>query len=260
MAVPSSRVSSIRSSNSSTFMAVPPGCRKTLCIVGRARAVPRCLARHFRAGLFVAGDQHLAVGVLSGAHQLPRRFGPGRPPARSRTGPRRRGPPRGKAPAAPWPVYHVRRAGPAKPGSNGPRAAERKAKASQLCSLLSSPPARHGSFPARWQMPGARRPQNRRWSPRGTAPRCPSWPLPANRSSTRAPGTRNCTLENMASLTRSMVGRVTSWPGRALSTLPRAVPAMTRMGSSFPAGGAQGAKAACFSRQSAVSSGYLPLC
>ena len=57
----------------------------------------------------------------------------------------------------------------------------------------------------------------------------PSWPLPANRSSTRAPGTRNCTLENMASLTRLIVGRVTSSPGNACRFLPRAVPAITRM-------------------------------
>ena len=51
----------------------------------------------------------------------------------------------------------------------------------------------------------------------------------ANRSSTRAPGTRNCTLENMASLTRLIVGRVTSSPGNACRFLPRAVPAITRM-------------------------------
>ena len=45
----------------------------------------------------------------------------------------------------------------------------------------------------------------------------PSCPLPANRSSTFAPGNWNCSALNIASLTRAMVGRVTSSPGSVAS-------------------------------------------
>ena len=57
----------------------------------------------------------------------------------------------------------------------------------------------------------------------------PSWPLPAYRSSTRAPGRSNCTMLNIASFTCERVGRVTSVPGSASSLRPRASPAITRM-------------------------------
>ena len=57
----------------------------------------------------------------------------------------------------------------------------------------------------------------------------PSWPEPANRSSTRAPAKRNWTALNMPSLTRSTVGRVISSPGSAASLVPRAVPEITRI-------------------------------
>ena len=57
----------------------------------------------------------------------------------------------------------------------------------------------------------------------------PSWPLPAYRSSTRAPGRSNWTMLNIASFTCERVGRVTSVPGRASRLRPRASPAITRM-------------------------------
>ena len=46
-----------------------------------------------------------------------------------------------------------------------------------------------------------------------------SAPVPANRSSTRAPSTRSPSTPNSASLTRSLVGRV-SRPGTARNRLP----------------------------------------
>jgi hypothetical protein len=58
----------------------------------------------------------------------------------------------------------------------------------------------------------------------------PSAPLPANRSTTRAPTTaaRLPRALNTASRTRSVVGRVRA-PGGATSVRPRAVPATTRI-------------------------------
>ena len=57
----------------------------------------------------------------------------------------------------------------------------------------------------------------------------PSAPVPAKRSSTRAPMTRSPRLEKIAALTRSIVGRI-SFFGTS-SRMPPALPAMTLMAS-----------------------------
>ncbi|GIH92417.1 hypothetical protein Psi01_30470 [Planobispora siamensis] len=59
----------------------------------------------------------------------------------------------------------------------------------------------------------------------------PTAPDPAYRSSTRAPSSEpssDPTVEKIASLARSLVGRV-RFPGGTASRLPPAIPAMTRL-------------------------------
>jgi hypothetical protein len=57
----------------------------------------------------------------------------------------------------------------------------------------------------------------------------PSAPVPANRSSTRAPSTRSPSIPNSPSLTRSLLGRVPA-PGTVRSLRPPRRPPTTRNG------------------------------
>ena len=166
----------------------------------------------------IPADQHGTVPVLLFSIRSSRRAAAAAPPpARSRRGPPRpaRSPARAPAAAACQRAVAVgrveqqdvelrrswRRGYPCAPVCSGPRRAARAPPRRRFAAHDPGLAPRFSSTKTQWA------------APRESAS-IPSWPLPAKRSSTRAPGRRNCSALNIPSLTRSTVGRVTSVPGR----------------------------------------------